>query len=466
MKTPFTFSADPENCKDMSGNPEKNHRWETKKVRVLSESSRLSLKALVAKRLEKLVFRRVATVVSGASQKHFELGPDGQEKELTLEEVRKMALADFYRTVVTRSFQSYSLTTVGASAAPAHDVFEREPILALSVNRRELDPVSLTWVSAAKTLSCPRPSNRRSPEQDDPASLICGEVVRNKRTGLLEYSRWFMASLQTIRWLLLTLYPDSPVPVRKGEIKTGPAERPYELGGNRVVTNTYRKMEVSERHSDTPLSLLEKKKHFRVCYGPEMEIHNCHTLAMWVLAIRYGELPSPENIPDTVPSTDAKAYKAKPMRSWDLPNFPSEGKTRIRLDHLLAKRLNLHFEWKDRETLVNKLSLRPPTFVDFLEDEFLAPDSAVTTVSRPSSPIDVREYEGLSQDSGVDEAVPEPQEQVFVYQHRAWADAVEDADAEVDFDLPLTFSHPDPGLSSFPTDYRSQVISYISSFFM
>ena len=410
-------------------------------VRVLDEASLTKVRDLTSARFGGLVFRRVLRVdpASRASQvKHTYHSPESK-RVLPEAEANSMEWDHFFSRVTTKYSGAYTFSTAACGAVPAHDKFEGEPIFGSSYGRSDIDPVSLKFVPARGAYA-PRASHRTAPDQDDPCSLVVGEVVRDRKTGKLHYSKWALAPMQLIWAVLLTLDTEAEPPVRQGQAKAGPAARAFWMGGSRLRVNTYRATLFSEKHSTANLFEVEveKEKHFRV--SPFALGEYCHILNAWVLMARYGEVPSPGNIPTTVPPPVPKdsvkaagVYSPKPMKHWDLPWLFFEGK-KMKLDRYLTQTLGLVWQKQTRGVPVNKASLLPDTFVEVsCEEDLGMSGSKVLVPSRPSSPVNTQEFENLSQDSGDDAAGAASSQEVQVF---AWGDLAEEEE-EMDFDLPV-----------------------------
>jgi len=421
--------------------PSKEHEFLESDVRSLDPESWSRVKTLFQRRFGDVVFRRVAKVDSKAKAYHVVHSPAGK-RTISDREARSLDWEEFFRTTTTEVRGPYSFVTSQENALPAHDVFRGEAIYGSSEGRSELDPVTLRLVPAKGP--APRVSLRVSPEQDDPFSLVMGTVAR--KGGRLVFTRWTVASFQMIWMVLLCLHSEDEVPFAKGQYKSPETSRAYWLSGNRGCSNEFRRVWISEKHSGTPLSPEEAQKHFKIpITGADTY---CHIWAMWVLMVRYGELPSPANIPTIVPPPvpndpvkRAAHYTVKPIKFWDLPFASLEG-TKVKLDRFLVSHLGLKWVWTATRLPVHRKSLRPElsNFVEPTAEEALeVPGTRVLVPSRPSSPVLSQTLEGLSQDSDdeVDDGAlavasrsPSPDAAVAF----AWADREEEV---MDFEKPV-----------------------------
>lgn len=468
---PYTFSASSKGEENVRG-----YDFVNVETSVLDAASVEKVRDLLRKRLGGLVFRRVKFINLGKNGQgrtaHRLHGPDGS-RLISNQEANSMVWEDFFARVTTKINGPYSFETSTDPAFPAHDKFKGASIFGTSSARCELDPVTLCF-TPAKGGDAPRVSHQThgsglgggvSPDQDDPASLVVGEVVRDRKTGRLVYSRWCLASIQTINAILLcldpTVEPPSSKGVNKGFSKPAEVSRAFWLGGQRLRTNVYRATEFAERHDGTPLSPEAKQKHFRVHQGPRFE-EFCHVWAMWVLMAKYGEVPHNNNIPTTIPpprpkdpSKLASYYAPKAMKHWDLPRVKLDGRKKLmKIDKYIINLLGLVFSTETKTVPINRLALVPLDFVDEVNED----QSPSLVPSRSSSPVNTQDYEKLSQDSddGDDATgiVEEPPTLVF-----AWGDRADDSE-EMDFDVPVS-----DAISSTQDTFKAQGgwLSYLAS---
>ena len=440
----------------------RDHEMIEHEMDVLDEGSLEEVRTYAADALGSLVFRRIKSVRHFGEPTYWYHAPSEDSLrplvvEMTKEEVDALPWEEFVARVETRTSKKYTFTTFASSVFPAEDDIN-EPISGSSFGRSELDPVSLclskTPSSRAAAPRAIKPGVKR--HQGDPASLVAGFVRRNK-FGKLEFTRWFIASEQCLKAVLMLTHPEQEIPYEtlngEGQIKSGPAAYAFWMGGNRLVTNTARKEFLSEMSNGTSFSQEEKVKRYIIHVGERLSV-NCHTLAFWVLLVKYGQVCGNNNIPTTTPQPlpsdpvkRAAIYVPKPMRFWDLPVIVSNRKP-TRLDQLVIETLGLSYH---RETLaypVNVRTLHPeprePKLSQLAKVEGL--QTLVVSAARPSSPVDEVEYEGLSQSGSSDEdrpPTPEPLVQVY-----SWADQV-DLEEEMDFSQPLQWASDEARPTSF-----------------
>lgn len=386
-----------------------DHKMVDAEVRVLGDASWKKVKELFKRRLGGVVFRRVHSITTKARAVHTVHSPTGKTV-ISDAKASEMEWETFFRTTFTEIKGPYSFVTAKGSSYPARDVYQGEEIWASSKDRCEVDPVTLRFVKAKG--HSPRISQRMAPEADDPMSLVVGLVAR--QGGRLVYTHWAIASFQMIWAVLLGLYPDEEVPFRQDEYKSPETSRIYWTSGNRGCSNEFRRILYSEKHSGTPLSEEDAHKHFKISVtGADTY---CHVWAMWILMVRYGEMPSQGNIPSVVPPPmpkDPEArkrfYAPKPMKFWDLPFMSFQGKS-VKLDRYLAAQLGLNWTIQTKRIPFHIKVLRPQDFEEPAPGEVVEfADAPILVPSRPSSPILTQDLNGLSQDSEEMPPVEEPQ---------------------------------------------------------
>lgn len=455
-------------------------------VNVLDKSSLQKIRDICRGRLGGLVIRRVKAVLPSKDgvYQHYLHQPEGrrllgfEEFEALDEETRK------FRTETVFEGE-YSLITSKKSALITHDKFEGQTFFARSSGRSEFDPMTLQ-LELAEGRPMPRVSNRKSTNEDDPASLICGYASRDPNTRKLVLKRWTIISIQEQRAILALIEPTTIHPsTKKGEIKDSDSYRAWLLGAGRLSTNLFRRKVLSEKSAKTPFTDEEKEAIYTRYVGGPWGLHHCHILVFWVLMCRYGELPGDDNIPTVVPTIPPndpemleKWYEDKPLGWWDLPKVPSpiiEGRLRskkLRMDEYLVEKLGLKFSKKrvaipvhERVRFPKKVLIPPPLEKQEGQNDVgelvLAPVmlvSSTDSLGRTSSPagsdsesdseatsgLSVSLDSGLSSDSETSRSAT-PSTEVEVVAQEAWvfkstwADLAED-DEEMDFEAPLSLS--------------------------
>lgn len=449
----------------------RDHELIDRVMEVLDEKSLDEIRAYAADSLGELVFRRVKSVYHTSTPTYWYHSPSEGSLEPTVREISKAAAEalpwkEFIARVETRSSKKFHFTTFSSSVFPAEDDL-KESVTGRCFNRSELDPVSLRLIKVPfSQTSCPRAIQSGAKRHEgDPASLVAGVVRRNK-SGKLEFIKWFIASEQLLKAVLMLTHPTLEIPYEtikgEGQIKAGPAAYAFWMGGNRIVTNTYRKEFLSEMSNGTTLSVEQRQERYSIHVGERLS-KNCHTLAFWVQLVKYGRISGNNNIPTTtpqmLPSDPAKRealYIPKPMKFWDLPIIVTNRKP-TRLDRAVIQAFGLRHHSEVVTYPVNIRTLRPdadePELGELLEVaalETLVPQvpKFSETVDRVSSPAtEVAGYEGLSQsDSDSEERPLTPEPLVQVY---SWADRV-DFDSEMDFSTPITWPSSESVLAVVP----------------
>ena len=455
-------------------------------VNVLDKSSLQKIRDICRGRLGGLVIRRVKAVLPSKDgvYQHYLHQPEGR-KLLTIEEFE--ALDEETKKFRTETIfeGEYSLITSKKSALITHDKFEGQTFFARSSGRSEFDPMTLQ-LELAEGRPMPRVSNRKSTNEDDPASLICGYASRDPNTRKIILKRWTIISIQEQRAILALIEPTTIHPsTKKGEIKDSDSYRAWLLGAGRLSTNLFRRKVLSEKSAKTPFTDEEKEAIYTRYVGGPWGLHHCHILVFWVLMCRYGELPGDDNIPTVVPTIPPndpemleKWYEDKPLGWWDLPKVPSPsigGRTRskkLRMDEYLVEKLGLKFSKKrvaipvhERVRFPKKVLVPPPLEKQEGQNDVgelvLAPVmlvSSTDSLGRTSSPagsdsesdseatsgLSVSLDSGLSSDSETSRSAT-PSTEVEVVAQEAWvfkstwADLAED-DEEMDFEAPLSLS--------------------------
>ena len=455
-------------------------------VNVLDKSSLQKIRDICRGRLGGLVIRRVKAVLPSKDgvYQHYLHQPEGR-RLLSLEEFE--ALDEETKKFRTETIfeGEYSLITSKKSALITHDKFEGQTFFARSSGRSEFDPMTLQ-LELAEGRPMPRVSNRKSTNEDDPASLICGYASRDPNTRKLVLKRWTIISIQEQRAILALIEPTTIHPsTKKGEIKDSDSYRAWLLGAGRLSTNLFRRKVLSEKSAKTPFTDEEKEAIYTRYVGGPWGLHHCHILVFWVLMCRYGELPGDDNIPTVVPTIPPndpemleKWYEDKPLGWWDLPKVPSpiiEGRLRskkLRMDEYLVEKLGLKFSKKrvaipvhERVRFPKKVLVPPPLEKQEGQNDVgelvLAPVmlvSSTDSLGRTSSPagsdsesdseatsgLSVSLDSGLSSDSETSRSAT-PSTEVEVVAQEAWvfkstwADLAED-DEEMDFEAPLSLS--------------------------
>lgn len=455
-------------------------------VNVLDKSSLQKIRDICRGRLGGLVIRRVKAVLPSKDgvYQHYLHQPEGrrllgfEEFEALDEETKKFRTETIFEG-------EYSLITSKKSALITHDKFEGQTFFARSSGRSEFDPMTLQ-LELAEGRPMPRVSNRKSTNEDDPASLICGYASRDPNTRKLVLKRWTIISIQEQRAILALIEPTTIHPsTKKGEIKDSDSYRAWLLGAGRLSTNLFRRKVLSEKSAKTPFTDEEKEAIYTRYVGGPWGLHHCHILVFWVLMCRYGELPGDDNIPTVVPTIPPndpemleKWYEDKPLGWWDLPKVPSpiiEGRLRskkLRMDEYLVEKLGLKFSKKrvaipvhERVRFPKKVLVPPPLEKQEGQNDVgelvLAPVmlvSSTDSLGRTSSPagsdsesdseatsgLSVSLDSGLSSDSETSRSAT-PSTEVEVVAQEAWvfkstwADLAED-DEEMDFEAPLSLS--------------------------
>lgn len=455
-------------------------------VNVLDKSSLQKIRDICRGRLGGLVIRRVKAVLPSKDgvYQHYLHQPEGrrllgfEEFEALDEETKKFRTETIFEG-------EYSLITSKKSALITHDKFEGQTFFARSSGRSEFDPMTLQ-LELAEGRPMPRVSNRKSTNEDDPASLICGYASRDPNTRKLVLKRWTIISIQEQRAILALIEPTTIHPsTKKGEIKDSDSYRAWLLGAGRLSTNLFRRKVLSEKSAKTPFTDEEKEAIYTRYVGGPWGLHHCHILVFWVLMCRYGELPGDDNIPTVVPTIPPndpemleKWYEDKPLGWWDLPKVPSpiiEGRLRskkLRMDEYLVEKLGLKFSKKrvaipvhERVRFPKKVLIPPPLEKQEGQNDVgelvLAPVmlvSSTDSLGRTSSPagsdsesdseatsgLSVSLDSGLSSDSETSRSAT-PSTEVEVVAQEAWvfkstwADLAED-DEEMDFEAPLSLS--------------------------
>lgn len=455
-------------------------------VNILDKTSLQKVRDICKGRLSGLVIRRVKAVLPSKDgvYQHYLHHPEGR-KLLSIEEFE--ALDEEIRKFRTETIfeGEYSLITSKKSALITHDKFEGQTFFGKSSGRSEFDPMTLR-LELAEGRPMPRVSNRKSTNEDDPASLVCGYASRDPNTRKLVLNRWTIISIQEQRAILSLIEPTTIHPsTKKGEIKDSDSYRAWLLGAGRLSTNLFRRKVLSEKSSKTPFTDEEKEAIYTRYVGGPWGLHHCHILVFWVLMCRYGELPGDDNIPTVVPTVPPKDpemlekwYEDKPLGWWDLPKVPSptiEGKRKsknIRMDEYLVEKLGLKFTKKrvaipvhERVRFPKKVLVPPPLEKQEGQNDVaelvLAPVmliSSTDSLGRTSSPVgsdsesdseatsglSVSLDSGLSSDSETSRSAT-PSTEVEVVAQEAWvfksnwADLAEE-DEEMDFEAPLTLS--------------------------
>jgi len=417
-----------------------NHFMEDREIDVLDGESLEKIRAYVKHNLKGLVFRRVSQVYleTNAKVTHRYFFPPTENdlasrtRDLRPDEVAELEPEELYARVETRCSGQYSFGTAKQSVYPAEDVFVGQRIFGLAKNRCELDPVTLSLVPIrSANVAMPRAMKGIPHKSEDPASLVCGLVRLNRQSNRLEFFKWFMATEQLVRAVLMLTHPSIELPVNsQGHIRSGPVAQAFWMGGNRLVTNTYRKMFLSEVSSGGSVEPKFKETKFAIHVGERMS-RTCHSLAFWVMLVKYGQISGDNNIPTTVaekrandPVKRANQYIPKPMKCWDL-YFVKVGSEMRSLKEVVLSTFELTFTKKVVAYPVNKDSLIPIDFNDFTVEEmeeFSGLESVVSaaevkevaegTETKAESEPD----SDLSQDSGSDsEETAKAEVQVFTW---------------------------------------------------
>lgn len=365
------------------------------KVTKLTTPSLQKLRKWCKGKLSSLVFRKVRRVsfATEGTMRYVYHSPEHHEEisEETYNELDGVKKVDR----VEKFFEgTYSFVTFPLPAFPFRDAFKDQVIYGKNTGRCVFDPVNLSLVLVkSEGQHVPGVCSK---DWDDPSSLVCGIVSKNKFTGKLEYTKWFVSSHQEMFAILTMIDPEKPLPRKGATEKYDPyVYRVWLMGGGRLVTNTFRRRVLSELADKTPLSE-EKKEEIYIRYmGSDWGLRHCHILSCWVLMVKYGELPANGNIPTTIwelrpkdPELLKKYYRAKPMKWWDLPRttFDQEGQIKplyssttktpkkgkkgkkdrsIRLDEIIVKNLEL----ETYET-ISKIPVHPRTA---WPDDFMTP---------------------------------------------------------------------------------------------
>jgi hypothetical protein len=455
--------------KDRDVEESKNFLFRTEKVRVLDRPSVNEIRSFVRGRLGGLVFRKIERVMldGKGTQKYFYHSPNSCE-EISEADYKQLPASERKERTEIRYDGSYTLATQSTCAFPAHDVFARNVIFAYSSGFSDISPKDLVLVPKnSKESPLPTEANGKAHEED-PKSLICGKVQYNPRNGKYEFVNWFIASSQFMRAVMCMLYPEADIPIKQNEYRKDPAaQRAWLFGGNRLRTNTFRSQVYPLKQEEILLSEEETDAVYTRFFGEEAGLHNCHIWAMWVLMVKYGELPSgksnvPTLVPPPTPRDPKKAQRVwKPMNNWDLPYWGPTKKSRKRLDMLIVEDRKLKFTEQERSIPYNKRSVLPEKTLEplVMEEEPGQNDVGVLVPSRPATPLLDTESDietlgsesseprshtptdlsqsvdtGLSSDSDSETSV-RSQSPVFVTPTPilGWGDRTEE---EMDFDLP------------------------------
>jgi len=438
----------------------------------LDEDSHKKIKEICQGRLGSLVIRRVKSITASSKGKYvYVLHSPESHREITQEEYDELDAQTKHSRVETFFKGTYSFVTSKKPALPTHDAFEGEAIFANHLGRSEFDPTTLRLEISGDTKPMPRPSNNLHPDKDEPASLVCGVVAKNKHTKKLEFTRWAIISVQEQRAILSILEPDVSHPIRKGEVRMDESSyRSWLMGGGRLSTNAFRRRVLSATTEGGKAISAKKQERLYTRYvGSSWGLHHCHILSFWVLMCRYGELPCKGNIPSVIPSIKPKDteklkfyHEDKPLTWWDLPYLKtSSSKKGKKLDQYIIDKYELKVNKQKVNIPVHPRSVWAKKMIDEppLEEQPGQNDIAELVLSRPVTPAPRAEESdsedmgsssdivgsldsGLSSDSETPRSESPSSEievEVSVFKPPDWATMAEEGE-EMDFSSPLSFS--------------------------
>lgn len=475
MASFYTNVETPEGIEETLG---KNHVLKEKEVRVLDSESLEKVRKFTLDRLGKVVFRYVYRIDAKAPVELFlrervhseneKSNPGPKYSRVREEEFDN--LPEEKKNLIESRCRLYSFVTHKNPAAPYCDDYKGKPIFASSNARAELDPVTLKFIKVKNAAKASMPWETKTPYKNPtPWSLVCGRVVYNFKTKRLEFAEWCVASIQLMRAVVHLTDPRTQVPEGQDEVKSPLAYRSHVMTGNRILTNEYRRVCLSEtpkRGAEPNLTEEDHQRHFKMHIGEKLGEANCHTLAFWVLLVKYGELPTKDTIPVSIPMIPpknpallAKYYQVKSIKFWDLPFLPLGGKV-VRLDEYLVVSMGLKSTLTKKFLAVNvrslevaeELSLRSADELSFVDGS-----SSLRPVSSPigSCPKEIpaddtlnsigdkvadEKVIGLDQDTDESSRAPTPTYKVEVRFELepgfAWADV---EDEEMDYDASSAF---------------------------
>jgi len=240
--------------------------------------------------LGKLVFRRVDKIVKGyIKEVRWYTGP-GEYEVIKPREFTEKELDKHVEFLVQR----YHFFTSPASLR--EDEWKGRAIFGSSFRHATVDPISLELtVHPTKVLV-------------HKGDLVCGFVRPPINQGQApSFTEWFICSEQALRAWTMIMYDEHKTLIGEPRLRFKMIS-----GNNRLCTNTYLKKLVVNEQNDTEMSSDDKNSFYHLrTETPSTEW--VHIYVALVLMARYGEIPSDDNIPQ---SLDPDALL---MNEWHLP---------------------------------------------------------------------------------------------------------------------------------------------------
>ncbi len=235
-----------------------------------------------------LVFRRVQTVYPHMLQETRYYSLPAKYEVLSSSKIHDPASLEWKKNIEQRFASYYGFTS--SASLRANDPASGQPFFFHRLQRGDLSVHSFTIVpTTADYASVP-------PRAGD---LICGVVeplnALRQKNRKPAFERWFTCSEQFYRAWTLVMYVDHDS-FHKAE-KKACGTRQYWMSGNRLMTHNFLKWQLAGKEhgiSPSPEEKHERYWHLRTESPSRTWIHVYCAL---VLIVRYGELPSANNVP-------------------------------------------------------------------------------------------------------------------------------------------------------------------------
>nr|QBK86900.1 MAG: uncharacterized protein LCMAC103_02380 [Marseillevirus LCMAC103] len=269
-----------------------------------------NLRKSVLPRLLKLTFRRVKTVVA---QELYAAGFHTGGGHVRLDNLAAVSPAEWDRNVELRHHSYHGFTS--PARLRSNDKHPDTPVHFSRQNFAHFDPVTLTLTTYGEEAQTARglgdlyrktadaglfdhggfvtqPLRDVAPREGD---LLCGHVASAAGKARPFFEKWFTCSEQFYRAWTLIVHEAHDSFGRAERKKSG--ARAYWLSGNRLMTNNYAKWRLGCIARGTLPSDAECRAQY---WHPRTELASrywIHLYCALVLLLRYGEMPTPENVP-------------------------------------------------------------------------------------------------------------------------------------------------------------------------
>lgn len=223
-------------------------------------------------------------------------------------------------------FRYRKFTATTTSHMVREDQYDGEAFFLHSNNLGIFNPITLEWSRDRATI---RSASIVAPRKGD---LICGVVDTDspfppkRGTPYRSLKYWFICSEQFLRFWTAVMFEDHESFDMK--FKVNPLHsleeqhmarleriRGWLMSGSRLCTNSFRKWVLSEGSNREDKSEVARRLYrLRTESWSHM---NVHIYAALVLLIRYGELPTDNNVPQNIDGPNGVPQPK--MKHWDLP---------------------------------------------------------------------------------------------------------------------------------------------------